>query len=306
MGATVRPVPPFDLALSCAVFSGGDPGIRRYDGRRFTMVLRLGKGLALATVTAGGTARRPLLSVGLRSRSPPGRARRSEAGDAIGSFFNARMDPGPFLRQVRHDRPMAALAERLSGLRAPTTPTVFESLVDSIIEQQISLKVAWVLEERLVKGFGDRLDIPGGPYFIYPEPGQIASAPPERLRALGLSNRKAECIIGLGRDCARGELDLERLRRLPCEEIISVLCGRRGIGRWTAELAMLRGMGRFDALPADDLGVRRAMGLYYRKRRPPTAGEARKIAERWGDWKGLAAFYLLTAERMGIPPGRKD
>jgi len=78
----------------------------------------------------------------------------------------------------------------------------------------------------------------------------------------------------------------------------------RGVGLWTAELAALRGLARFDAIPADDLGIRRSISHYYAKTSRIDNGEARRIAEAWGAWKGLAAYYLLVAERLGI--GRQD
>jgi DNA-3-methyladenine glycosylase II len=69
---------------------------------------------------------------------------------------------------------------------------------------------------------------------------------------------------------------------------------------WTAELAVLRGLSRLDAIPADDLGIRRLISRYYSKTSRIDTGEARRIAEAWGAWKGLAAYYLLVAEQVGI------
>ena len=59
---------------------------------------------------------------------------------------------------------------------------------------------------------------------------------------------------------------------------------------------MLRGMQRLEALPADDLGLRRVISRYYRNGKTIKSAEARKIAEKWGEWKGLAAYYLVVAE----------
>jgi DNA-3-methyladenine glycosylase II len=84
------------------------------------------------------------------------------------------------------------------------------------------------------------------------------------------------------------------------QAIIAELDEIKGIGVWTAELTMLRGMQRLDALPADDFGIRRVISTYYRGGVPIKAAEAREIAEAWGKWKGLAAFYLIIAEVKGI------
>ncbi len=80
------------------------------------------------------------------------------------------------------------------------------------------------------------------------------------------------------------------------EDIIRELDAIKGIGVWTAELTILRGMQRLEALPAEDFGIRRAISKYYCGGEAIKAAEAREIAEAWGDWKGLAAFYLICAE----------
>jgi DNA-3-methyladenine glycosylase II len=100
---------------------------------------------------------------------------------------------------------------------------------------------------------------------------------------------------------AEGKLNLEQMKTgKDPERIIAELDEIRGIGVWTAELTMLRGMQRLDALPADDFGIRRVISSNYCDGKPINTAEARKIAEAWGKWKGLAAYYLIIAEAKGI------
>jgi DNA-3-methyladenine glycosylase II len=92
-------------------------------------------------------------------------------------------------------------------------------------------------------------------------------------------------------------LDLEKLKNHEdAEEIVGELDRIKGIGVWTAEMTMVRGMQKFEAIPADDLGLRRVVSHYYCKDTRISSEETRKIAEKWGKWKGLAAFYLIMAE----------
>jgi DNA-3-methyladenine glycosylase II len=79
----------------------------------------------------------------------------------------------------------------------------------------------------------------------------------------------------------------------------------RGVGRWTAELTILRGLHRADAFPADDVGVRRFISQFYRKGEKISTNEARVFAEQWGAWKGFVAYYLEVADLLGISPGNK-
>ena len=219
------------------------------------------------------------------------------AEEKVKFIFNLNFDLCTFYSEIQKDAVMRHLAKQLYGLKNPTTPTVFESLVDSIIEQQISIKVAIALEERLTKKLGDRLDIEGETYFTFPTLLTLARAAVDEIQQVGLSRRKAEYIHEAAELIAAGKMDLEQLKgKENTDEIITELDAIRGIGVWTAELTMLRGMQRLDALPADDLGIRRVISTYYCGGRLIGAAEARQIAEAWGTCKGLAAFYLIMAE----------
>ncbi len=84
------------------------------------------------------------------------------------------------------------------------------------------------------------------------------------------------------------------------EQIINELCKIRGIGLWTAEFVMLRGLNRLESLPTDDMGIRRVISHYYCNETKISSDESREIAKKWGKWKGLAAFYLIIAEMVNI------
>ena len=100
------------------------------------------------------------------------------------------------------------------------------------------------------------------------------------IRSCGLSERKAEYIYNAAQLIVEGKLNLEKMKNNPDpEEIIAELDEIKGIGVWTAELTMLRGMQRFDALPADDFGIRRVISTYYCGGKPIKAAEAREIAK---------------------------
>ena len=132
----------------------------------------------------------------------------------------------------------------------------------------------------------------------------LAKTPDETFRACGLTLRKGEYIRGIAQQILAGDLDPEAFRGYPdTESIIAELVKVRGIGRWTAELTILRGLHRPDAFPADDVGVRRFISRYYRDGGKITSADARIFAERWGAWKGFAAYYLEVADLLGIAPG---
>lgn len=298
---TIDALPPFSFDLSAEIFANGDKQIRTYEKGRFRQIIRTDGKLILATVESVGTVDKPKLRAELKSDRELTQEDKKKAEEAINVLFNLNFDLAPFYEEAGKDKVMACLAQKLRGLKSPTTQTVFEALVDSIVEQQISLKVANGIEKKLIKKFGDALGLEGEVYYAYPTPQKLASASSETLRQCGLSFRKAEYIKSVSTLMMEGKLDLEKLKNYDSsDKIIGELDMVRGVGVWTAELTMLRGMQRLDALPAEDLGLRRVISHYYCGGTRITSAQVRQIARDWGRWKGLAAYYLTVAEILGI------
>jgi len=297
----LKPIPPYDLDLSAKIFAeGGDEHIRTFRDGIFWQVLKVDDQLVLAKAKSTGTVEQPRLCLDLESDGEVSEDLERKARCLLSSILHLNLDLESFYKAVDSDRIMRELARLLRGLKSPSTPTVFEALVDSILEQQVSIKAAWVLENRLIKAFGDSLKVDGQTYYAFPEPAKLASLTVEDLRPLGLSARKAEYILGSSKLASNG-LDLEKFKNYTDpDKVIEELCRIRGIGVWTAELTMVRGMGMIDAIPADDLGLKRCISHYYCGDRKIAEAEARKIAEAWKGWRGLASFYLIMAERLGI------
>ena len=207
-----------------------------------------------------------------------------------------------FYKGVKHDAVLKRLTEELKGLRFMTTASLFEALVYAICEQQISLAVARSIETRIIKAFGNTLRIGSDTYYAFPTPQTLSDASVELIRACGVSQKKAEYVRDISRMVASDQLDRVNVgttNLVAIEELKKI----RGIGLWTAEYVLIRGMSRLDALPADDLGIRRSISHYYFHDEKITAEQARQLAENWGPWRGLASFYLLSAQRLGIEIG---
>lgn len=296
----INPVPPFSFDLSAGIFTEGDEHIHKYENGSFWRVIRPNGKPVLVSLRSTGTVDEPELSVNLTPDEALSDDDIRMAGVIVRDLFNMNLDLLPFYEAVNGDRVMTKIAQQLRGLRNPSTATVFEALVDSIVEQQISLKVAWSLEQRLIETFGDKLSLGDKIYYAFPESEKLARATIEELRSCGLSTRKSEYIRDLAKLIQKG-LDLEKFKDYQDPDmIIEELRRIRGVGVWTAELAMVRGMSKLDAMPADDLGLRRCISHYYCGDRKITGDQARKVAEAWKGWRGLASFYLIMAERIGI------
>jgi len=297
----VEAAAPFDFDLTAQIFRYGDKQIRIYKSGVFSQVIKLDSQLALVKVVSDGAIEKPKLAVEIAANNPLTVEDIRKAKDVVEFVFNLNFDLCSFYSDIKNDSVMSQIAKHLYGLKNPTIPTVFESLVDSIIEQQISIKVAIALEEKITKKLGEQLCVDGEVYFEFPTAQTLAGASVDEIQAVGLSRRKAEYIHGAAELIVTGKLDLESLIDFGnADDIIRELDAVRGVGVWTAELTMLRGMQRLDMLPADDLGIRRVISTYYCGGKPIKADEARQIAQRWGRWKGLAAFYLIVAEIQNL------
>jgi DNA-3-methyladenine glycosylase II len=298
---TFSAVAPFNFDLSAEIFGHGDKQVRFYEKGRFSQILRVNGKLVQINVSSIGTVDQPKLHLEIAANQPLTLDDQKKTEAAVKYIFNLDSQLNQFYLHVKNDPVMSKLTQKLYGLKNPTTPTVFESLVDSIVEQQISIKVAIQIETRLTKKFGETLSLNGETFFVFPTPKNIAEASLADVQSAGLSLRKAEYIWNAAKMIEAEKLGLENLKTVEDpQQIIEVLDAVRGIGVWTAELTMLRGMQKLDALPADDFGIRRVISKFYCDNKPIKSAEARKIGSAWGNWKGLAAFYLIIAESSGL------
>ena len=297
------PKPPYNFHLSAMIFSGGDPQIRTYSQGIFRQVLDIQGTAVLVKVFSKGTPDAPELYFNLQPENALSGSGKTEVSNLISSMFNINEDLAPFYQAMENDSVMASLISQLHGVKSPTTPTVFEALVDSVIEQQISLKAARSIEKRLIRAVGSRLTLEDMVYYGYPTSHSLAETTDPIFRSCGLTRRKGEYVRDISRRILSGAFDPESLRKYTdTETIISELMKIRGIGRWTAELTILRGLHRQDAFPADDIGVRRFIAQFYLNNKKISSAEARLFAEPWGAWKGFAAYYLEIANLLGISP----
>ncbi|MDF2679131.1 MAG: DNA-3-methyladenine glycosylase 2 family protein [Brevibacillus sp.] len=208
-------------------------------------------------------------------------------------MFSADLDLTPIYIHMREQQPLAILTERFRGLRPFLDSDLFQSMVKTIIGQQINLVFAASLTQRLLELAGDVLeDEEGRKFMAFPTEEAVARLEPSDLRPLQFSQRKAEYIIDYARAIVNGTIDLDRVWHMEDEEIISYLTSLRGIGRWTVECLMMFGMGRPDLLPAADIGLRNGIHMMYGLTEKPDEKEIRRIGEDWAPWRSVCSLYI--------------
>jgi len=156
----------------------------------------------------------------------------------------------------------------------------FQTLARSIVGQQISVKAAQSVWGRLAAA------VPGL------APQDVITLGMRRLRAVGLSERKAEYLRDLARHFVNGSIQPHLWLQMDDEAIIAELVEVRGIGRWTAEMFLIFNLLRPDVLPVDDLGLQRAVSLNYCAGKQVCADEIRVLAAQWAPWRSVATWYL--------------
>jgi DNA-3-methyladenine glycosylase II len=159
----------------------------------------------------------------------------------------------------------------------------FQSLVESIIYQQLAGSAASTIYGRFIKYYNNSP----------PLPEQILSTPDAVLKSsIGLSNKKIEYIKDLSARITDRKLDLVKLCEMTDEEIIAQLIQVKGIGRWTAEMFLIFCLGRLDVLPVTDLGIRKAMQKIYALPALPKPSEMLAISQPWRPYRSVATWYL--------------
>lgn len=291
----LTPFPPYSLALTTARFARfKDEIVDRVQNNGYQRLLSVDGQLALATVTDEGTTTKPLLRVELQGTRKidldhPGFAAQ------LRHILCTDLDLKPFYRLARKDELLAPLVTHFRGLKLATSPTVFESLVMAVLSQQVNLAFAYSIKKELVETFGDKWGINDETYYTFPGPERFAAETEERLQRFRLSRAKASTLVRLGQVVASGTLTQEELAALPDEKVVERLTQIKGIGRWSAETCLMRGLARADAFPGGDLGVVKyvAQGLLGKAERVSEA-EMRAFAERWRPYRGLALIYCYA------------
>lgn len=297
---SLHAAPPFRLDLTVwAIRRRPENTMDRWDGETYERVLAIrGKPVLTSVVQCRG-GKTPRIAVTASAPYLP-RVTRNAITAALERLLGLHIDLTLFYQLADTDARLRGLASRFSGLKPPRFPTVWEAFVNGIACQQFSLAVGILLLNRLSAlcgmGFGeDRA------WHAFPGPEDLAVLKPASLRPLGFNGAKSRELIGLAKQIASGQLDTEWFANLGNREAMSSLLDLSGIGRWTAEYILLRGMGRIDVFPGDDIGARNNLARWLGLRKPLDYARVMNVVDKWRPYAGLIYFHLLldALERAG-------
>ena len=181
------------------------------------------------------------------------------------------------------DQRMGKLIEKFGPPNFNLMNNYYESLVRSIVYQQLSGKAASIIYERFLDLFV---------FDIYPEPKDILAVSIETLRSSGLSYQKVNYIRDLSEKWQEGTMNLTDIDSMTDEEISSELIKVKGIGQWTADMFLMFTLGRPDVFPFGDLGIQKGVMILTNMNRLPTQKEMERKTKKWQPYRTVAAWYL--------------
>ena len=289
----LKPIPPFRLDLTVwALRRRPDNVVDRWDGHTYRRVLPLPAGPMEVAVTQTGPPETPRLRVAVGDAALSREVKQIVTA-SLERLLGFRTDMAAFYPLASRDAALGPLAQRFRGMKPPRFATVFESVITAIANQEVTRTVGVLLLNRLAMNYGAVVRNGHATVYAFPQAEDLATLHPAHLRQLGFSRQKGRAMIELARSITAEGLDLEELAALPDDKASAGLCGLRGVGRWSAEYVLLRGLGRTHIFPGDDVGARKNLERWLNLVTPLDYLAAHRALERWRPYGGLIYYHLL-------------
>lgn len=284
----IRAAPPFRLDLTAWVLRRLPiNSIDRWDGNTYRRVLVFDDTSVEVSVIQTGPPTAPELRIAVG-----GSAKKKHISGvlaAVEKMLGLGVDLTDFYHLAAKDEQLLTLAQRFVGLKPPRFPTVFEALVNGLACQQLSLNVGIHLLNRLSAAYG----LKTGQWHAFPRAADLSDARMEDLRKLGFSSRKAQNILTISQATVAGQLDDQVFDSSDDSSVAVRLEELPGVGRWTAQYVTLRGLGRLNVFPADDVGGRNKLQKWLKLTKRLDYDAIHRILDRWSPYQGLIYFCLL-------------
>ena len=186
-----------------------------------------------------------------------------------------------YIKILQKDRIMKKIIQNVGPCTIRKIPNPFEALIDGIITQQISDSAGQAIALRFRQFFNGK----------FPTPQMILEYNEIELKSVGLSRMKSQYILDISQKVINGELNFKKFSKLEDEEIISQLIKIRGIGRWTAEMYLIFGLGRKDIFPLGDLGLINGIKKIYSLNNPDIS-DIKNISNKWKPYRTFGTWYI--------------
>jgi DNA-3-methyladenine glycosylase II len=267
--------------------------IDHWVGGEYTRVLAFNDNPVKLTLTQEGSMDDPKLVAVLQSRKRITLRLQEDVQLGIQRMLGLNVNLQPFYMIANNNDVLAPLVREFMGVKPPCLPNIFEALVNAIACQQITLDLGILLLNRLSENFGLEFDDGEVVRHAFPRPADLANTSEEHIKKLGFSYQKARAIRELAVSIESNKIDLTNLDQMSNQEAVEHLSTIRGIGRWSAEYVLLRGLGRVNIFPGDDIGAQNNLKRLFHLDKKPDYEETKKLTSQWHPYEGLVYFHFL-------------
>lgn len=289
----LSPLAPFRLDLTAwALRRRPENKVDRWDGDTYRRVICIQDEHVEISVCQRGRPDIPHLAVNVRGGRNVARVK-PEIVAVLTRMLGFRVDLTPFYRMAARDPQLRELAQRYRGLKPVRFPTVFEALANAFACQQFTMAAGIQLLNRLANLGSVTMETPDGKMFGFPRPADLLRLSSGTFRRLGFSRQKARAFHDLSRGILARQFDFQTLTNWSNEEAMKFLLGLRGVGRWTAEYVLLRGLGRLDVFPGDDVGAQNRLAKWLHRRKPMDYAIVNRALRRWRPYAGFIYLHML-------------
>lgn len=199
--------------------------------------------------------------------------------------FLCPMNPQAAIAHLQQEPFIAPIISQIDMPDFTASGNIYANLLESIVSQQLSIKVADVIHNRFLNLFPNN----------FPHPNHVVAIEFEKLRSVGLSNQKANYLQNVARFALENDLENMNWAAMSDDEITTYLTQIKGVGKWTVQMLLMFTLARPDVFPADDLGIQQAMQrLFKLEENNPRLLKMRmtELAEPWRPWRTVACRYL--------------
>jgi DNA-3-methyladenine glycosylase II len=288
----IEPTPPFRLDLTAWVLRRTPTNMMdRFDGGVYQRILMVRRRPVKVYVVQAGPIDEPRIRVEAEGSQLTG-TDASLIRLTLHKMLGLRIDLSAFYEKGKNDSAFGELIERFRGVKPPRFPTEFEAIANAIACQQLSLSAGIALLNRLSENYGAEIDSQDAAFFAFPTPTDLAHRQARSLRKLGFSVQKSRNLIRIASDAAMRRIDLEATEDMTDVKALEYLDKIPGIGRWSSEYILLRGLGRVHIFPGDDVGARNGLKRLLNLGDDLDYDGVKQALVEWKDYGGMMYFHL--------------
>lgn len=289
---TLSARPPFNLPLTVGILRRRLTNlVDTFVDGEYRRLLRLNGRERLITVRQSGPATVEASALD----GPLTAAERDELAPLLDRMLGLSCDLAPVVAAFDVYEPLAKLLSGLVGMKPPRYPDLWSTLVGVVPYQQVSLEAGQAISNRMMSDIGPRADYQQASYYDYPTPQQLLGASDAQARAWGLSVAKVRTLRSGAEAILSGAIAEDDLTGLADEAAIARLTTLHGIGRWSAQVILLRGLGRLSAFPLGDSGAQRAFRAIFGWDASEVDARRTELLAGLREWRGYLYFVLLGA-----------